>query len=86
MKVVEVGSSVLYIGYIMLGRGMEIFIWGIERKIYKGKGMHGAELVKASCLTISITAYRYAQLKFASFIYLQNIEIVGDRLYEKEGL
>jgi len=24
----------------MLGRGMEIFIWGIERKIYKGKGMH----------------------------------------------
>jgi len=29
----------------MLGRGMEIFIWGIERKIYKGKGMHGAEFL-----------------------------------------
>ena len=47
----------------MLGRGMEIFIWGIERKIYKGKGMHGAELVKASCLTISITAYRSAKIR-----------------------
>jgi len=69
-----------------LGEAWKYLYRVIERKIYKGKGMHGAELVKASCLTISITAYRYAQLKFASFIYLQNIEIVGDRLYEKEGL
>jgi len=46
-----------------LGEAWKYLYRVIERKIYKGKGMHGAELVKASCLTISITAYRSAKIR-----------------------